>query len=130
MQHTSLTQDKELNILLHGVPLCVVKYRSYKLLKKSGFNPPCTNQREAWSIHECTMECFINSTSWTSPTIASVSWMRRMSKLCYYRNQLTDGDRSRHFSRGSTFFNCPYKKYPVSPAQYALLPSYEERSSI
>ena len=35
IQNTSLTVDKELNILVYGTPLCVIMYRSYGF-----FGPP------------------------------------------------------------------------------------------
>jgi len=37
MQHSSLTPDKELNILEYGMPFCVIIYRRCKLLKMVRF---------------------------------------------------------------------------------------------
>ena len=41
IQNIDLTQDKELNILIHGMPFCVIKYRNYRLSEiVQFFGPP------------------------------------------------------------------------------------------
>jgi len=37
-------RSKEMNILVHGVPSCVIAYKSYKLWKRYILGPPCSKQ--------------------------------------------------------------------------------------